>query len=91
VGLGYGGNLFGRLGIDLAGAVEAEELTERRLGFDDAVREEGEAVAGSKTLEERGISSGWHRLEVGGGGSIATWLAARLSPTTLRAKAIASF
>jgi hypothetical protein len=29
VGLGYGGNLFGRLGTDLAGAVEAEELTER--------------------------------------------------------------
>jgi hypothetical protein len=49
VGLGYGGNLFGRLGTDLAGAVEAEELTERRPGFDDAVREDGEAVARSKT------------------------------------------
>jgi SAM-dependent methyltransferase len=32
-------------------------------------------------LEERGISSGWHCLEVGGGGgSIATWLAARVGP-----------
>jgi SAM-dependent methyltransferase len=32
-------------------------------------------------LEERGVSSGWHCLEVGGGGgSIATWLAARVGP-----------
>jgi tRNA A58 N-methylase Trm61 len=32
-------------------------------------------------LEERGIGSGWHCLEVGGGGgSIATWLAARVGP-----------
>jgi len=32
-------------------------------------------------LEERGISSGWHCLEVGGGGgSIAAWLAARVGP-----------
>jgi SAM-dependent methyltransferase len=32
-------------------------------------------------LEERGISSGWNCLEVGGGGgSIATWLAARVGP-----------
>jgi SAM-dependent methyltransferase len=30
-------------------------------------------------LEERGVSSGWHCLEVGGGGgSIAAWLAARV-------------
>jgi SAM-dependent methyltransferase len=32
-------------------------------------------------LEERGITSGWHCLEVGGGGgSIAAWLAARVGP-----------
>lgn len=32
-------------------------------------------------LEERGISSGWRCLEVGGGGgSIAAWLAARVGP-----------
>jgi SAM-dependent methyltransferase len=32
-------------------------------------------------LEDRGITSGWHCLEVGGGGgSIATWLAARVGP-----------
>jgi SAM-dependent methyltransferase len=32
-------------------------------------------------LEQRGISSGWHCLEVGGGGgSIAVWLAARVAP-----------
>jgi SAM-dependent methyltransferase len=35
-------------------------------------------------LEERGISSGWHCLEVGGGGgSIASWLAARVGPAGL--------
>jgi SAM-dependent methyltransferase len=33
-------------------------------------------------LEERGVSSGWHCLEVGGGGgSIAAWLSARVGPT----------
>lgn len=33
-------------------------------------------------LEERGVSSGWHCLEVGGGGgSIAAWLAARVGPS----------
>ncbi len=33
-------------------------------------------------LEERGVTSGWHCLEVGGGGgSIATWLAARVGST----------
>jgi len=32
-------------------------------------------------LEERGVTSGWHCLEVGGGGgSIAAWLAARVGP-----------
>ena len=32
-------------------------------------------------LEDRGVSSGWHCLEVGGGGgSIAAWLAARVGP-----------
>src|ERR1700719_2991586 len=32
-------------------------------------------------LEQRGVSSGWHCLEVGGGGgSIAAWLAARVGP-----------
>ncbi len=33
-------------------------------------------------LEERGVGSGWHCLEVGGGsGSIASWLADRVGPT----------
>jgi SAM-dependent methyltransferase len=33
-------------------------------------------------LEQRGVTSGWHCLEVGGGGgSIAAWLAARVGPT----------
>ncbi|HTC75094.1 MAG TPA: methyltransferase domain-containing protein [Edaphobacter sp.] len=33
-------------------------------------------------LEDRGVSSGWHCLEVGGGGgSIAAWLAARVGST----------
>jgi SAM-dependent methyltransferase len=33
-------------------------------------------------LEERGVTSGWHCLEVGGGGgSIAAWLAARVGST----------
>jgi ubiquinone/menaquinone biosynthesis C-methylase UbiE len=33
-------------------------------------------------LENRGVSPGWHCLEVGGGGgSIAAWLAARVGPT----------
>ncbi|WP_433965923.1 methyltransferase domain-containing protein [Tunturiibacter gelidiferens] len=33
-------------------------------------------------LEERGLTSGWHCLEVGGGGgSIAAWLAARVGST----------
>jgi len=33
-------------------------------------------------LEQRGVSSGWHCLEVGGGGgSIATWLSERVGPT----------
>jgi SAM-dependent methyltransferase len=33
-------------------------------------------------LEDRGVGPGWHCLEVGGGGgSIATWLAARVAPT----------
>src|ERR1700761_5912573 len=32
-------------------------------------------------LEERGVNSNWHCLEVGGGGgSIAAWLAARVGP-----------
>jgi 2-polyprenyl-3-methyl-5-hydroxy-6-metoxy-1,4-benzoquinol methylase len=32
-------------------------------------------------LEERGVSSGWHCLEVGGGGgSIAAWLSGRVGP-----------
>jgi SAM-dependent methyltransferase len=32
-------------------------------------------------LENRGVSAGWHCLEVGGGGgSIAAWLAARVGP-----------
>src|SRR4051812_49065816 len=33
-------------------------------------------------LENRGISEGWHCLEVGGGGgSISAWLADRVGPT----------
>jgi SAM-dependent methyltransferase len=33
-------------------------------------------------LEDRGVRPGWHCLEVGGGGgSIASWLAARVGPT----------
>jgi len=33
-------------------------------------------------LEHRGVASGWHCLEVGGGGgSIATWLSDRVGPT----------
>jgi SAM-dependent methyltransferase len=33
-------------------------------------------------LEDRGVASGWHCLEVGGGsGSIASWLADRVGPT----------
>jgi SAM-dependent methyltransferase len=33
-------------------------------------------------LEQRGVASGWHCLEVGGGGgSIAAWLAARVAPS----------
>jgi hypothetical protein len=34
-----------------------------------------------RDLEERGVSSGWHCLEVGGGGgSIAAWLSGRVGP-----------
>ena len=33
-------------------------------------------------IEERGITRGWHCLEVGGGGgSIAAWLSRRVGPT----------
>src|SRR4051794_15139304 len=33
-------------------------------------------------LADRGVASGWHCLEVGGGsGSIATWLGERVGPT----------
>ncbi|HXB56234.1 MAG TPA: class I SAM-dependent methyltransferase [Vicinamibacteria bacterium] len=32
-------------------------------------------------LKDRGIAQGWRCLELGGGGSIATWLSARVGPT----------
>ena len=34
-----------------------------------------------RQLEDVGVSPGFHCLEVGGGGSIAAWLAARVAPT----------
>ena len=66
----------------------AESSTNSDYALDNAGREASsrfDALAAMydpgtiRHLEERGISSGWHCLEVGGGGgSIAAWLAARV-------------
>ena len=55
VGLGGAGDGFSGLGADGLGAVEAEELAGGGLGFDYAVGEEGEPVAGSEA--DGGFSS----------------------------------
>src|ERR1700728_4329504 len=53
VGLGGGGDLFSGLIADLAGAVEAKEIAGGGLGFDDAVGEQGDLIAGGEL--ERGF------------------------------------
>ena len=45
-GLGYAGDLCGRSGAEVAGAVEAEELAAFVLRFYYSIGDEGEAVAG---------------------------------------------
>lgn len=76
--------------IDLK-APPAKATTGTKYALDNAAEQAAERFAALREmfdpgtirhLEARGVSSGWHCLEVGGGGgSIAAWLSERVGPT----------
>jgi len=73
------------------GTGQAEDSIPQGYVFDNAAEQAGARLRALSEmfdpstihhLSERGVSEGWHCLEVGGGnGSIATWLGGRVGPT----------